>query len=100
VSYNLRVPYVRTILKMPLTDGKHELHIIRPSNEDPVLFSLVDNDDDWAVRNRPTLKLSKADAMRLGKFLCGVASIEGVTTERVERETTKPGPFPGGDTDR
>lgn len=81
--------YVRTILKIPLDDGVHELHVIRPSNDDPVLFTLATISDDWSVRNRPTVKLSKDDAMRLGKFLCGIQTIEGVLTERIERETTK-----------
>jgi hypothetical protein len=85
------VPYVRTILKIPLPDDKHELHIIRPSNDDPVLFSLVGVEDDWSVRNRPTVKLPHVDATKLGKFLCGIKTIDGVTTECVEREVTKPG---------
>lgn len=85
------MPYVRTILKIPLPDSKHELHVIRPNNEDPVLFSIVTKDDDWSVRNRPTVKLPKQDAIRLGKFLCGIQSIDGVMTETIERETTKPG---------
>lgn len=85
------VPYIRTILKIPL-GRRFELHAIRPNNSDPILISLVDvSDDDWAIRIRPTIKIPQSAAMRLGKFLCGVVDIPGVETERVEREVTKPG---------
>lgn len=83
--------YVRTILKISLPDDKHELHVIRPSNDDPVLFSLVTRDEAWSVRSRPTVRLPHEDAIRLGKFLCGIQSIDGVTTERIEREITARG---------
>jgi hypothetical protein len=85
------VAYVRTILKLPLDDDKHELHVIRPNNDDPVLLSITTVGDASAVRIRPTVRMSKYNAEKLGKFLCGIQTIDGVQTERIERETTKPG---------
>jgi len=82
---------IRTILKIPLPDGEHEIHVVKEDRNRMVLFSLVQPGDDWSVRNRPTLKLPQTDAMRLGKFLCGIQDIDGITTERIEREVTKPG---------
>ncbi len=77
--------HVRTILKIPLNDQKHELHVVRPKTG-AVMLSVVNVGGDWAVRNRITVKLPRDNAIRLGKFLCDADLIDGVTTESMKRE--------------
>jgi len=85
----------RSILKVPLPDGEHELHVVQEDRIDEVLFTLIRySDEKKSMRLRPTLKMPKREAEKLGKFLLGIREIDDVTTESVTREVTKPGVKP------
>jgi hypothetical protein len=85
------VAVIRTVLKIPLPDKEHELHVVREDRDPFILLPITKPGAKW-VKSRSTVRLPARDAMRLGKFLCGISEIDGVKTERVERETTLPGP--------
>jgi hypothetical protein len=82
----------RSILRVPIGDGNYEIHIVQEDRSPDVLMSLVRRSDKGsAFRLRPTVRIPKSDAMRIGKFLLGIREIDDVVTERIERETTQPG---------
>jgi len=90
------VAIFRTVLRVLLADGDHELHIVQEDRADEVLVSVSKrSDEDKSVRLRPTVRIRKADATRIGKFLLGIREIdEGVVDVEpveVEREVTSPG---------
>ncbi|UCC74967.1 MAG: hypothetical protein JSV86_10575 [Gemmatimonadota bacterium] len=82
----------RSILRVPLPDGEHELDFVQEDRADEVLVSVTRRSDQGkSLRLRPTIRIPKREAERIGKFLLGIKEIDDVVTEHVTREVTKPG---------
>jgi len=82
----------RSILRIVLPDGEHELDLVQEDRAPDILVSVLRRSDEAkSLRLRPTLRIPKREAERIGKFFLGIKEIDDVVTEHITREVTKPG---------
>lgn len=76
----------RTVLKLPLSEGK-ELHIVLEDKSPLVILSLHE-DARTSVSQRTTIKLSRQQAIRAAMFLAGIGNLDNSAVRSASTELT------------